>query len=457
MTLVDQTRLDLLGWGVALAIFLRGVWISDRPLGQRLRLLGLTLGLAYVLPLLLPYSGLVSPVCNMAFYAGCWLVVYYLVAALARRLVRVSRRAVGHYGAVTAAAALAGLLYLAPHAACADEPTVPVAVPADAIIIPYDPDQFDPLAALSADPAEATPDAANPDAVPRRAAKPAVDPGQKILLPYDKYLEMLRAVQPDGKVRGVPPAEYVLSDGQFQATLNGDQSLEVEGHVDIEVLVDHAVRVPLGLAGGVPTKATLSNLADQAAAPKTAIGGLGVAGQTGPQAGPAGDTPLAVIVPGAGRWRLALAMRFRIVRQGGWQVVDGRLPSAVATALRLNVAQAHTEVVLRGGPDRGKFETKRDGESIQTALGADGALHVEWRAKLGAAPVDQSLSVTGRQVFDVQEGGLRLVARLDLSLHGAPRRASRSTCRPAIWSRKSRAATSAVGSSTPRRETTNLR
>ncbi len=183
VTLVDQRRLDLLGWVVALAILLRGILLTNHPLVRRLRYVVVTLLVAYAVPLALPYSGLTNPVCNMAFYAACWLIVYYLLAAIAQRLIRVFRRLGGRPARLASTTTLACLLMMAATSARADDPQPPLSVPRDAIIIPYDPEQFDPLAALKADP-----DAAQPGALKLPGGKE-----QKIYVPYDKYLEMLRA------------------------------------------------------------------------------------------------------------------------------------------------------------------------------------------------------------------------------------------------------------------------
>ena len=117
-----------------------------------------------------------------------------------------------------------------------------------------------------------------------------------------------------------------------------------------------------------------------------------------------------------------LAMRFPMQRRGGWQIAEGRLPAPPAAALALQVAKAETEVVLSGGVDRGNFETQRDNETHRDGAGRPTAtFRVQWRAKAGHAPVDQSLSARGAALFDVQEGGLRLVWRFDLEFRGGQR------------------------------------
>ena len=80
LTLVDRQRFELLAWFVGLLVFFRGVMLTGFPLWRRFRFVALTLVVSFALPLALPWTGVLSPVCNAAFYAACWLVPYYLAA-----------------------------------------------------------------------------------------------------------------------------------------------------------------------------------------------------------------------------------------------------------------------------------------------------------------------------------------------------------------------------------------
>ena len=172
------------------------------------------------------------------------------------------------------------------------------------------------------------------------------------------------------------------------------------------MLVEGPVSIPLALAGGVLTKATVDGAVD--GGKDVGIGLVPEVKPPGAKA-PANDVPLRLLVTGPGRKRVDLALRFPLHKRGGWQIAEGRLPVAAAAALTLEVAKAGTEVTLSGGVDRGTIETRRDNEAIETALAADGAFHVQWRAKAGAAPVDQSLTARSAVSLDVQEEGLRLI------------------------------------------------
>ena len=112
---------------------------------------------------------------------------------------------------------------------------------------------------------------------------------------------------------------------------------------------------------------------------------------------------------GAGQKQLALTVRYRLQRHGGWRTVRGQLPGCTVNALTLTVTESETEVRLSGVVDRTNFETTQRQERIETALTRDGAFQVEWRPKVGQATVDRSLTVQSEAILDVQEDGLRLV------------------------------------------------
>ncbi len=82
---------------------------------------------------------------------------------------------------------------------------------------------------------------------------------------------------------------------------------------------------------------------------------------------------------------------------------------------------------MSGGVDHGNFETHHDNETVETALASDGSLatngafRVQWRAKSGPAPVDQSLAAHGAALLDVQEDGLRLAWQFNLEFRGGQR------------------------------------
>lgn len=242
---------------------LRGLLLTNRPRAERIQFVAAVLIIALALPWALPWSEVIAPLCNMAFYAACWLIPYYLATGLVKRLARMRCCEIGQLTRSTrSVTAILGLLLLAARSASAEDVPPPVKVPPDAIIVPYDSEQEDPLAVIKAGAENA-----------KKDGKPfGMEKGRKLLVPYDQYLELRRAAHPEERERSAPPADFALAGGQFTIKLdygkldpgkliagkpNEGDSLLVEGHLDVDVLVDHAVSVPLTLSGGVLTKVSV--------------------------------------------------------------------------------------------------------------------------------------------------------------------------------------------------------
>ena len=109
------------------------------------------------------------------------------------------------------------------------ESSEPVKVPADALILPYDPD-----------------------------SKTGIQEADRVLVPYDKYVELWNRAHPDKRLETkLPPLPYALAGAAYTATLQGEDFLRVEGQLEIDVLVERPVMIPLGLSGGVLARADL--------------------------------------------------------------------------------------------------------------------------------------------------------------------------------------------------------
>ena len=117
---------------------------------------------------------------------------------------------------------------------------------------------------------------------------------------------------------------------------------------------------------------------------------------------------------GKGRKKLELTIRMGLERRGGWRIVSGRLPAAPATALTLTIPAEKTEVRLSGLPDKGSYESTKANDEVQTALGADGSLSLQWRPKVAEGMVDQSLTAQSAAVVDVREDAIRMVWQVKL-------------------------------------------
>jgi len=398
LTVVDAGRTGSLAWALALAVIVGGLALTLRPAAARA---AYVVGVALVATLIPVITGRIelAMVVNGAFYAACLLIPYYLLAGCVRWLGGKVRAVLAPAAPVAAGLVLAvaaGVLVAGGSSALADEkaapyviqvvpPPKPVKVPADAIILPYDP-----------------------------ASKTGIQDADRLLVPYARYVELWNQAYPDKPIgQKEPPAPYALAGAALAATLQGDEFLLVEGHIDIDVYTDDYAMVPLPLEGGVLAKADLDGAPARLSVAEAAPAAKTKASKPVPQAF------IVLYVSGKGRHRLDVAVRMRLHRRGGWRVVEGRLPVAPATALALRVPDAGTEVRLGGVPDRTTYETQAAGERIQTALGTQGSLSVQWRPTVSEGQIDRTLTAASKAVLDVQEDSLRLVWALHLEFrHG---------------------------------------
>src|SRR5262249_34750438 len=156
--------------GLAGLVFLVGLGLTFQPASKQAAYVIVVL-LAATVPLLL--TALLDEAAlafDFVFFAGCALAVYYPLAALVLAIARRIKARLSAMSCQPAISAVASLLLVAafavlPSFAAAQLPPVPedltpVAVPVDAIIVPYDPEKL----------------------LDRGAT-------EKILVPYPKYVE----------------------------------------------------------------------------------------------------------------------------------------------------------------------------------------------------------------------------------------------------------------------------
>jgi len=388
VTCVDEARLGALAWGLALVLFVTGVALTTRPLRRKAAYVVGVGVLATLVPVVTGRIELALAV-NGAFYAACLLIPYYLAAHVVRWVWRkvaalVRPQTVSAPAALALAAVLLGLGAVAtaapeekdrPYVVQIVPPEGPVEVPADAIILPYDPE-----------------------------SKEGVKGADRLLVPYERYVELWNRAYPDKPIGETPPpAPYALAGAAFTATVEGEEFLQVVGHVDIDVFTDEYVTVPLPLSGGVLARADLDGAPARVsvveAEPKAAA-----------KAAKQERLPsfVALYVSGKGRHRLEVSVRLRLARRGGWRVTEGHLPAAPATSLALTVPKAGTELRLGHVHDRTAYETTKAEETIETALGAGGALRLQWRPKIGQGQIEKTLTAVSRGILDIQEDRLHL-------------------------------------------------
>lgn len=433
LTIVDEPRLEALAWGLALAVFLAGMALTRQTVARKTAYV-IGVGLVATLVPVIPGPIELALVFNGAFWAACLLVPYYLAVGAARWMAAALRRLfTPHVAAGTAVLVMAAMLGVGGAWAEAAEapppyiiqvvpPPEPVKVPADALILPYDP-----------------------------ATQTGIKGADKLLVPYARYVELWNLAYPEkplGEHR--PPAPYALAGASLSASLKGDEYMLVEGYIDIDVYTNDYAIVPLPLEGGVLAKADLDGKPAKLSvtvAAATRPQGLEPAGQArqqaapqpGPQQGMAQPAPpqavqakiappevrppprsfIVLYASGKRRHRLDVAVRMRLEKRGGWRVAEGRLPAAPATALALRAPDAGTEIRLGGIPDRRTYETKAADQVINTALAADGALSIQWRPKVSEGQTDTTLTAQSSATLDVQEDSLRLAWALHLEFrHG---------------------------------------
>ncbi len=430
VTLVDTTRIRWAACGVSWLVFLMGVALTHRPAKQQAAYVIIFL-LTSSIPLLLTRAlDEIGLVFDAAFFAACALVPYFLLASVAISLWRAVLRRLPadccqpmtttnvplttSSGTIIAPLLLISLLFGTSSSAFAVEPmpeavkTIdlkdllplldpggPVTVPADAVIVPYDPNAED-------GPAQA----------------------KKVLIPYVKFIELWNRAHPDKPKEAKPPIDYAILAAVYEATLSATDELVVTGKLTINVLSDKPVAIPLPFSGGVLVKATVDGQPArlQVVAPQAPVA---VNEQPQQQAAmkapnpPDGESGGVIVLhaQGPGRKSAEVSLRLGLTRRGGWRQVAASLPLGGANQLTLTVPDAATEVRIASTFDRDNFETKAANEKIETTLsgGGGGRLDLQWRPKVAVGQIDQSLTAKSTGVLDVREDALRLTWIAELS------------------------------------------
>jgi hypothetical protein len=407
VTMANRSGLGTMSWAVGALIGLWGLMRTSRTIAGKVRFIVTVMLVATLIPLIVGWDTAMGPA-NAAVYAAAWLIPFYLVAGLARWLMgkccccSCFCRASGASKAAATATILAMICMVSVAGAVEPQakdgayvvqivpPPEPVSVPTDAVILPYDPE-----------------------------SKTGIQDADRMLVPYDKYVELWNLAHPDDKIDTQKlPAEFALAGASYTATLVGEEYLLVEGRLEIDVFGDKPVIVPLKLGGGVLTKAELDGKPARLSVPRPIPVRRAKAKQRAAKsrkpAAPAAGSMIVLHVDKKGRHRLDLVVRMRLERRGGWRVARGVLPSSSASELMVTVPRPQTEVRLGQVVDRKSYDTKEANQKIETALGPGGSLSLQWRPKVAEGEVDHSLTADSTAVLDVQEDGLRLTWKLAL-------------------------------------------
>ena len=404
--LVNRQRLAALGILLGLAVVLVGLGLCGAPWRTRYRYIVGVLVASIALPALGIMTSL-QEAWDVIFLFGLLLIPLYMIVPLfwwaATSLwTQISRRL-----AVTSCWLLLSLMM--GNSLSAQEPApgttdapVKVTVPADAIIIPYDPEKLD----------EAT-------------------SSDRVLIPYDRYAALWKRAYPNRPLlHELLPRTYALAGSHFTTTLASGDSLLLKGYLDIDVFTDEEVAVPLALQGGVLRTATM----DGQPARLQVLGEVLVQQQEAPSQQVANQTrqvmvPLAppppptflLLLKGKGRKRLEMTLALSITRQGGWRIVSGVLPVSSASSLDIELAAAKTELRWSGTTDRGEVISEIDKQQVNLSAGPGGALQFRWRPSITESMVDRSLTAESNMIVDVQEEAVHVVWDVDLQFRRGQR------------------------------------
>lgn len=413
VTLLNEHRSAALAWALACAAGLWGLRLVSRPVRSRVKYVLAIAMIATLVPLA-SGSALLTEILNPSFIVASLLVPAYLFVGLMRWI---ARRFQPASLPVTATAALVAVLILCPFrgaeaakpppkpapppAPQTTEPRRSVNVPADAIILPYDP-----------------------------ASRTGIKDVHQMLVPYDKYVDLWNRAHPDERMTtAAPPAPYGLGGVALRTTLQGVDHLLIEGQVDVDVYAEGTINIPLPLESGVLVKADLDGQPAKLGVVRAApVPTTQQAKEATEERRP--DSVLVLNVSGKGRHHLALAAQMQLRRSGGWRVTQGRLLAAPAGTLTLIVPEAQTEVRLAGVSDRTNYLTTEANQTVETALSPDGRIAIQWRPKVSEGVVDQSLTAQSAALLDVQEDGLGLVWRVALEFRRTERESFRLSLPP---------------------------
>jgi hypothetical protein len=447
LTLVDQRRLVAFAWGVALLIAAWGVARTGRPFVSRLTWLAVGFLLVTALPVVAPWNHEIGTVADYVLGALLCVAAWYLLAG---SVGWVRNRCMPR--ATTASLMIViGLLSCASQTAFAqptspttpssanggqgqsngpaayiaadlfegdprNPPGPPVAIPDDVVIIPYDHD----------------------DALGTKKAN-------RIFVPYDKYVELWNLANPDRRLESRPlPAAFAWAGAEYSATLSTADDITLTGRLRLNVFADAPQDVPLALAGAVFTSATIDGKpaqirvaqldvrpqpvagqsAAQQAAPQQAATQQAATPQARPKSGKPFVMPSAMVVltvSGKGEKLIEITVRMRQTSRGGLRLLQGQLPTAPATQLRLTVPDAKSEVAVANGVETLRFETKKPAEVLETALRASGHLSIQWRPQVAMGEVDRSLTSQSDAEIDVREDAIRVTWRATLEFRGGQR------------------------------------
>lgn len=404
VTVVHQQHSRLIAGFLTLLFLLVGLGLSRAAARVRYRYICGLLTVGIVVPLLGFFPALGQTWDNM-FVVGLLLIPLYLVIPMfwwgcnhAWQSLR-KRSAVAGLSLLLMISQAGQMLAQQPFPVDADEP-VRVTVPADAIIVPYDPDKLG-EAALS----------------------------DRVLIPYQRYADLWKRAYPNRPLLDeILPSTYAFASSQFRATLLDGDFLLLTGYLDVDVFSDQEVGIPLVLSGGVLRTAMIDGKPArlQVLAPgqqlEQQVQQTQQAANTPAQAAAGAVSPsFRLLLKGQGRTRLEMTIAMPVTRQGGWHIIQGVLPVAPASRLTLQVPATRTELRWSGTTDRGEQVSAADNEVVNLSPDPHGNVQFRWRPTVAESMVDRSLTARSTVLVDVQEEAVHSVWNVALQFRRGQR------------------------------------
>lgn len=410
VTVVDQDRVDWLGFSAAFIVFSIGLFLTRASWRTRIGYVSLILLVAGIVPMLGTWTEFLWPALTLSVISAMLLIMFWPAHSVLVRWMgyglALFRWLTGSLTGTTpgrriASLALILLLSTASMATAwqdekpsTESSKTPVQIPPDVIIVPYDPE------------------------------KPEVESDQ-IYVPYARYLELKKQAEKQGQTNQAPPAEYAWSEAAYTVTLGGDE-LTIKGTIEFETFTEGPVSIPLTLSNGVITRADVdgkqAQLRVETRQPEIktqAKSGKAAAQQASPAANNAGS--LVLVTRGRGRKKLQLELSFPTSQAGAWKRVTGKLPAAPAARIELDLPEEGAELDYRIAGRTVKFVASANEKTARLPVATDGQVDFSWRGKVSSARVDQNLSLNSTALFDVRNDGLHLVWHLDFRFRGNKR------------------------------------
>ncbi len=406
-TVVNQARVNWIAIALAILIAALGVLLTHRRRKSKVIFLMAVLLVACLAPLVGASFDAFRTIVDLAIMAAVFVGLYFIVAGLVKLLGRsftqVARQMplyllliacslsfVNQTGAqqvVNDAAELKRLIVEL-------QSDRNVKLPNDAVIIPFDAE--DPRGREKAD---------------------------RLLLPYEHYLSLINKTDDRSQPKSIDsPVDYVLSSADYSVELTLDEDVSIRGKLVIDLMTDAPVSVALPLMGGAladasvdgqPAKLQFQPISNKKK-PKQQRQ------QQSSQQKPANSSVVQLHLEGRGTKTLEFTVAIKPDRQGGWRMLNARLPVGLTRGLKIKSLDEATEVRLDSDADRRSIEATANQE-IKTVLSADGSLRLQWKPSTATQTVDQSLTAQSEAVFDVREDGLRLTWRVELDFRGGER------------------------------------